>query len=77
MIDIDEACFVKNAIMKVIWQKNVNFYIELVTSVEDKGMKPMIVHWRNYGQYVIKDIPFNVVQLEALVEHVIQEQNFR
>jgi hypothetical protein len=27
MTDIDKVCFVKHAIMKVIWQKNVNFYI--------------------------------------------------
>jgi hypothetical protein len=30
-----------------------------------------------WGEHVIKDIPFNAIQLEAPAEHVKQEQNFR
>jgi hypothetical protein len=47
MTNINEVCFVKNVILKVIWQKNVNFCNQFTTFVKDKGMKPMIVHWKS------------------------------
>jgi hypothetical protein len=57
MMDINKECFVKNVIMKAIWQKNVNFCIHFVTFVEDKPcMKPMIAHWRSWEGNMLKKI---------------------
>jgi len=57
MTDIDEAYYVKNVIMKVIWQRNVNFHKQFVTFVENKGMKPMTIHWKNQEDSMSKRTP--------------------